>query len=58
VKRSKVLPFHTKKLNAYILYKKITLMLSITEATQEWRKETDFIRQSLGPAQNVPQAGG
>jgi len=38
--------------------KKNTLLLSVTEATQEWRKETDFTPQPLGPAQNVPQAGG
>jgi len=37
--------------------KKNTLLWSINEATQESRKETNFIPQPLAPAQNVPQAG-
>jgi hypothetical protein len=37
--------------------KKSTFLWSITEATQEWRKETNFTPQPLAPAQNVPQAG-
>jgi hypothetical protein len=45
-------------LNVYILYKKVTLVLSNTEATQEWRMETDFTPQPFGPAQNVAQTGG